>query len=145
VTQFAQAQYQKAMETFLVFNVNPALVISLFPSQTISGPLHIPRDGWMELFGAVSGAQLEPTSESSKLASDDPKSILRFPSLGLRKKESVDTLRQKQASGDDTASIASGVEGERTAPVMTGDEREFSIPFHSIFIPFYSIPSPHPF
>lgn len=114
------------METFLVFNVNPALVISLYPSQTISGPLHVSRDGWMELFGAVSDARLEPALEASKSGSEESKGIMRLPLplLGLRKKGSADTLRQRHASGDDTASIASGVEGEKAPPTMTGEERE---------------------
>lgn len=105
------------MDTFLVFNVNPALVISLFPADTISGPLHVQRDKWLSLFGAVDDARLEPFSGPTRSGTDDDaKSILRIPHLGLRKKESVDTLKQ------DTASVASDT--DKPAPPMTGDERE---------------------
>lgn len=105
------------MDTFLVFNVNPALVISLFPADTISGPLHVSRDKWLKLFGAVDGARLEPPSVPSRSGTDDDaKSVLRIPHLGLRKKESVDTLRQE------TGSVASDT--DKPAPPMTGDERE---------------------
>lgn len=106
------------MDTFLVFNVNPALVISLFPADTISGPLHVPRRDWMELFGAVDGARLEPLSAPSRSGTgDDAKGMLRMPHLGLSKKPSVDTLKQ------DTASTVS--DGEKPAPPMTGEEREY--------------------
>lgn len=104
------------MDTFLVFNVNPALIISLFPADTISGPLHVTRDKWMKLFGAVEGARLAPLSAPSRSGTDDDaKSVLRIPHLGLRKKESVDTLKQE------TGSIAS--DSDKPAPPMTGDER----------------------
>lgn len=117
VCQFAKGLYQPAMDTFLVFNVNPALVISLFPADTISGPLHVSRDGWMKLFGAVDGARLEPVSAPSRAGTgDDSKSVLRMPHLGLNKKSSVDTLKQ------DTASVSS--DGDKPAPAMTGEERE---------------------
>lgn len=117
VCQFAKGVYQPAMDTFLVFNVNPALVISLFPADTISGPLHAPRDDWMKLFGAIEGARLEPPAAPSRSGTgDDAKSMLRMPHLGLNKKASVDTLKQ------DTASINS--DGDKLAPIMTGEERE---------------------
>lgn len=106
------------MDTFLVFNVNPALVISLFPAETISGPLHVKRDKWMQLFGAVEGARLEPVTVAAKSGSgDDSKGILRLPHLGLTKKSSMDTLKQE------TGSITSDGTGDKTAPPMTGEER----------------------
>lgn len=116
------------MDSFLVFNVNPALVISLFPAETISGPLHVSRDKWLTLFGAVEGARLEPpaTASRSGATDDDAKSILRIPHLGLRKKESVDTLRQE------TGSIAS--DSDKPAPPMTGDERESLSSLHAVVI-----------
>lgn len=117
VSQFAKGNYQPAIDTFLVFNINPSLVISLFPAETISGPLHVERDRWMQLFGAVVGARLEPPTSLSKSGSgDDSKSVLRLPHLGLSKKSSMDTLKQE------TGSINS--DGDKTAPPMTGDERE---------------------
>lgn len=124
VAQFAQAQYQSAMDTFLIFNVNPALVISLFPSGTISGPLHVPRDEWMELFGAVPGARLEPLVTPVKSVAEEAKAILRLPHLGLSKKGSMDTLRQSAAHTDDGASIAS--DGEKGPPAMTGEGGEWA-------------------
>ncbi|KJE00813.1 hypothetical protein I311_05610, partial [Cryptococcus gattii NT-10] len=57
VQLFASGAYQPAMELFVQHNVNPALVLSLFP-KSISGGLGVGRDAWMELFGAPRGAQL---------------------------------------------------------------------------------------
>lgn len=116
VSQFAKGNYQPAIDAFLVFNVNPALVISLFPAETISGPLHVQRDKWMSLFGAVEGARLEPHSTPVKGSSgDDSKSVLRLPHLGLSKKSSMDTLKE-------TASVHSDGDKDKPAPPMSGDE-----------------------
>ncbi|BEI86071.1 hypothetical protein CcaverHIS002_0603580 [Cutaneotrichosporon cavernicola] len=60
LAQFARGEYQPALETFTVFNVNPAKVIALYPRTAISGNLAVPREEWMKLFGAVEGARLEP-------------------------------------------------------------------------------------
>ncbi|KAE8540615.1 hypothetical protein D1P53_002978 [Cryptococcus gattii VGV] len=57
VQLFASGVYQPAMELFVQHNVNPALVLSLFP-KSISGGLGVGREGWMELFGAPRGAKL---------------------------------------------------------------------------------------
>lgn len=46
------------MEAFVLYNVNPALVLSLFPGKSISEKLGVRREGWMELFGAPTGARL---------------------------------------------------------------------------------------
>ncbi|XAO26749.1 hypothetical protein I312_105589 [Cryptococcus bacillisporus CA1280] len=59
VQLFASGAYQPAMELFVQHNVNPALVLSLFP-KCISGGLRVAREGWMELFGAPTGARLAP-------------------------------------------------------------------------------------
>jgi hypothetical protein len=124
VSQFAKGNYQPAIDTFLVFNVNPALVISLFPAKTISGPLHVQRDKWMEIFGAVEGARLEPPSAPPKGGSDDTKSVLRLPHLGLSKKSSIDTLKE-------TASIHSEGDKDKPAPPMSGDEGQSILRFIS--------------
>jgi hypothetical protein len=72
----------------------------------------------MELFGAVAGARLEPPSAPAKGGSDDTKSVLRLPHLGLSKKSSMDTLKE-------TASIHSDGDKDKPAPPMSGDEGQF--------------------
>ncbi|OCF40067.1 hypothetical protein I317_06142 [Kwoniella heveanensis CBS 569] len=123
VTQVAKGEYQKAMDTFLVFNVNPALVLSLFPAETISGRLHVPKDQWMELFGAVEGAKLEPLTHEEK--ESGAKGILKSVAGlgGLAKKGSIIGL--KDSAQSDTASIKSQ-EGEKDPPPMSGEEGESS-------------------
>ena len=106
VQQFAQGEYQAAVDTFLVFNVTPAKIIAMFPRDAISGPLHVPRTGWMELFGAVKGAKLEPDQVQRQEEAPAKALLNKVAHLGLQKKASVDTLRQS-AKDDDAASIAS--------------------------------------
>ncbi|WVW80239.1 hypothetical protein I302_102217 [Kwoniella bestiolae CBS 10118] len=126
VTQLAKGEYQSAMEIFLIFNVNPALVLSLFPAETISGRLHVPRDGWMELFGAVDGAKLEPSSSSTDKEEGVAKGLLKSVAGlgGLTKKGSVTGLREM---ANDTASIKSvksvDKEGEKEkVPIMKEED-----------------------
>jgi hypothetical protein len=122
VQDFAKGQFQAAIETFLVFNVNPALVISLYPSNTISGKLHTPRDQWMELFGAVQGARLEPEEVAENGHEQGGRSLLRkVAGLGVGKKASVDTLRTTPDL--ETASIASNEKATPAAAVI--DESEW--------------------
>nr|XP_018264809.1 uncharacterized protein I303_02989 [Kwoniella dejecticola CBS 10117]OBR86967.1 hypothetical protein I303_02989 [Kwoniella dejecticola CBS 10117] len=105
VTQMAKGEYQSAMETFLIFNVNPALILSLFPAETISGRLHVPKDQWMELFGAVEGAKLAPHIETDKEEGTARGILKSVAGLGgLSKKGSINGLREM----GDNASIRSG-------------------------------------
>jgi hypothetical protein len=106
------------MDTFLIFNVNPALIIALFPAEIISGRLHVTRTKWMELFGAVAGAKLEP-DESVERNDEPSKGLLRkVAGLSLTNKASADTLRTA-AQNDDTASVASA---EPTSAVVPLDD-----------------------
>ncbi|WVR03742.1 hypothetical protein IAU60_000737 [Kwoniella sp. DSM 27419] len=121
VAQVAQGEYQTAMDTFLIYNINPALVLSLFPQETISGKLHVPKDGWLSLFGSVEGARLEP--EKHQEGSDTgAKGLLRsvVGLGGLTKKGSVVGLRDS-AQKDDAASVKSQ-EREKVPPPMNGEE-----------------------
>lgn len=122
---FAKGHFQAAIETFLVYNVNPALVISLYPSNSISGKLHAPRDKWMELFGAVEGARLEADDVTGSGLEQSGRSLLRKVAglgvgVGVGKKASVDTLRN--TSDPETASIASNEKVLPAAAVI--DESE---------------------
>lgn len=120
VVGFSKGQYQSAIDTFLTFNINPALVISLFPEASISGPLHVQRDKWMELFGAVPGSKLQP-EEAEHQTEAPTKGILKSIAQmgGMAKKSSLDSLKPTQSTRDD-----SGPE-EKVAPIMSGEEGEF--------------------
>jgi hypothetical protein len=115
VTQFAQGQYQSAMDSFLIFNINPALVISLYPAETISGALHVPRDMWMELFGAVEGAKLESEAGSHTSGEQGPKGLLKSVAhLGLG--GGMDSLKAT-AGKEDAVPIS-----ETPTPALISDE-----------------------
>ena len=107
------------MDTFLVYNINPALVISLYPIETISGKLHVPRDQWMSLFGAVEDARLEPEVAVATDGGESlSKGLLRsMAQLSVTKRASLDTVRTGKE--EDAASVS-----EKAAPIMTGDLRE---------------------
>jgi hypothetical protein len=88
LSQFARGEYKTALEAFLVHNVHPAKVVSLFPKESVSGNLAVPRDEWMTLFGAT-GA-LEPPAPAVVI--ETPK-FLKNAHLSLGRKRSSDTLR----------------------------------------------------
>ncbi len=132
--QFAEGHYQAAIDTFLAFNVNPALVLSLFPAKTISGSLHVPRKEWLKLFGAVDGARFSPEQPSSASFNDTAagvssvgKGLLRgMAHLALAKKASSETLRTTDSGnqGDEIVAVAPEEDGtaEKPAPIMDGEE-----------------------
>ncbi|CAK9785513.1 hypothetical protein CC85DRAFT_286680 [Cutaneotrichosporon oleaginosum] len=96
LAQFARGDYQPALETFTVFNVNPAKVIALYPKTAVSGHLAVPRDEWMKLFGAVEGARLEPPAPP---VIETPKpSIIRNAHLALARKKSNETIASVTSS-----------------------------------------------
>ena len=108
------------MDTFLIFNINPALVISLFPADTIAGQLHTPRSKWMELFGAVDGARLEP-EHSVTAGETSAKGVLsKVTQAAVGRQGSVDTLRAT-SKDEDTISTSSS---DKVTPVTLLDESE---------------------
>lgn len=133
------------MEQFLIHNIHPSLVISLYPAETIAGRLHVPQDQWMELFGADAGSRLQP--EVRQLAAADEatggksvlKSVAAVAGLGLVKKGSVESLRTAVIAGQAGKSGSAQVEvvpgqkdeaeslNEKTekAPPMNDHQREY--------------------
>ncbi|WWC68549.1 uncharacterized protein I206_102478 [Kwoniella pini CBS 10737] len=124
VTQMAKGEYQSAMEAFLIFNVNPALVLSLYPAEIISGKLHVPKDQWMDLFGAVPEAKLQPETTVEREDSTAKGILKSVAGLGgLTKKGSVNGLREL----GDNASIRSGKSIDKNAdqekvPIMKEED-----------------------
>lgn len=117
---FAEGDYQAAIETFLRYDISPALVLSLYPSEAISGRLAVPKDKWMGLFGATEGARLQPVL-STVASAERPrpnKARVREPSgiSQISKKGSIESLRK--ASEDDKQSSTNGA----APPVMTETE-----------------------
>lgn len=103
VAEFAKGNYQSAVESFLINNINPAFVVSLYTAETISGRLHVPKDQWMELFGAIPGTKLEPdqlaavkTSEAG-MGKTLMKAVSGVTGRQVGKKASTDSLRSAAA------------------------------------------------
>jgi hypothetical protein len=55
---------QKAIETFITLDINPAKVISLFP-ETVSGRLAAPEEDWVELLGGPSKEKVAAAKAAS--------------------------------------------------------------------------------
>ena len=68
VSQFAEGQYDKAIDTFIELNVNPAKVVGLYP-ESIAGRLAVPKEKWFELHGGhAPGSKDDPSAEDSTVA-----------------------------------------------------------------------------
>ena len=96
-----------------MFNINPALVISLFPADTISGRLHVPRDGWMALFGAVDGAVLEAKQINHPETSKGPLSRVSH----VTKRGSVDSLKGSTKGSDKDVAPPAANESESRSTI----------------------------
>ncbi|KAK0531875.1 Vacuolar morphogenesis protein 6 [Tilletia horrida] len=62
---YANAEYDKAIETFIELDTNPAKVLALFPDY-ISGPLARPRDQWLRVFGGKENSGVLPPPRSER-------------------------------------------------------------------------------
>lgn len=112
------------MDTFLRLNINPALIISLFPAATIAGRTHVSRSQWMELFGAIPGSRLEP-EQAARTEAPSKGLLSNLAPRVLNKKGSRETLRNAPGKEDDAASLAS--DKEPAAPLVDDSERSDSI------------------
>jgi hypothetical protein len=113
----------------MIFNINPALVLSLYPAATISGRSHVPRDQWLEAFGAVPGARLAPvTAKAGPVTGEEglTRGLLKTVSAvaGLSKKPSMDSVRTSAGAKDDKKD--SGSVNEKT-PLFNDEESESSL------------------
>ncbi|WVO14727.1 hypothetical protein L204_102365 [Cryptococcus depauperatus] len=110
VHQMARGEYQIAMETFLIHNVNPALVLSLYPASTISGKLHVPRLGWLEMFGAVEGAKLYPIAVSQKEQEDANGLLESIRAIALDKRDGRDEENTQCAKNSESSVVHNLIE-----------------------------------
>lgn len=73
VSQFRSGEFDRALDSFVTLNINPAKVISLYP-ESISGRLFVPRDQWIPMFGGPTPKAVREdvsSSSSSSQYSDD--------------------------------------------------------------------------
>ncbi|KAF7330251.1 Rab guanyl-nucleotide exchange factor [Mycena venus] len=64
VSQFRASQFDKAIDTFIALNINPAKVVALYP-EAVAGRLSVPQDSWIPLFGGPAHTATEPDSTPS--------------------------------------------------------------------------------
>jgi hypothetical protein len=91
------------MAEFIQLDITPAKVISLYPADTVSGPLHVPQDGWIQAFGGPAEGKLSPgqrtADESKKEKTQGPVGILKgIAHLGGTKKDTSSTKSKDTAS-----------------------------------------------
>lgn len=111
VQLFSLGSYQSAMEAFVLYNVNPALVLSLFPGKSISEKLGVRREGWMELFGAPTGARLAVGGGGETLGVDEEGKVEEEDEGGGNGDASSVKSKNTSIKADDTD------DEERTCPL----------------------------
>jgi hypothetical protein len=102
---FAKEKWEPAIEEFISLDIAPAKVVSLYPTETISGRLHVNQDGWVEMFGGPVdgrlGVQTIEQDEGKKEKSLSTVGVLRnIAHLGGGPKKDTASIK-----GKDTASI----------------------------------------
>ena len=126
VSQFRTGDFDRALDSFVQLNINPAKVISLYP-ESISGRLFVPRDQWIQMFGGPTPkAPREAISSSSSSGSSEHGGDVEEPapsgqivaSTGKmgKLKNPLDMIRPSGLKDSDTASITSKKEKPRKGP-----------------------------
>jgi hypothetical protein len=71
VAQYRGGEFDKAVDTFLQHDVNPAKVVALFP-PVVAGRLSVAPDEWIHLYGGPSTSPSEPAlpEEASSMTAD---------------------------------------------------------------------------
>jgi len=103
VAAFSKEKWEPAVEEFIELDITPAKVISLYPADTVSGPLHVAQDGWIQAFGGPAEGKLGPAhktiDESKKERVQGPVGMLKgIAHLGSTKKDSASTKSKDTAS-----------------------------------------------
>jgi hypothetical protein len=107
---FSKEKWETAVEEFIQLDIAPAKVVSLYPADTVSGPLHMPQENWVQVFGGPEDGRLTPLQKLKGIAH-----------IGGIKKDSASIKGKDSASirGKDSASVK-GRDGD--AGSVMGDE-----------------------
>lgn len=126
VSQFRSGEFDRALDSFVALNINPAKVISLYP-EPISGRLSVPREHWIQMFGgpmpkATRGEGSPSSSSSSEHGGDveergpsGPMVASNAAKVG-KSKNSLDSTRSSGLMDPETASIISKKGKQRKGP-----------------------------
>ena len=126
VSQFRSGEFDRALDSFVTLNINPAKVISLYP-EPISGRLSVPREHWIQMFGGpipktTRGEGPPSSSSSSEYGGDVEERGLSGPMMGSnttkvgKSKNSLDSTRSSGLKDPETASIISKKGKQRKGP-----------------------------
>ena len=114
VSEFKAERFDRAMDTFIELDINPAKVVALYP-PSIAGRLSVPQDEWIPLFGGPAPPKpaSKPTSVDDKQGDEgqeqqprppSPKGSIRASISGLKTGlESI--VSPTKSRDDDTASV----------------------------------------
>jgi Vam6/Vps39-like protein vacuolar protein sorting-associated protein 39 len=118
VSQFRSGEYDRALDSFVKLNINPAKVISLY-SEQISGRLSVPRGQWIQMFGGPTPKTTRedvssPSSSSSEHGGGDveePASsgqiVISTMAKVSKLKNPLDVVRPSGVKDPDMASVIS--------------------------------------
>jgi hypothetical protein len=126
VSQFRSGEFDRALDSFVKLNINPAKIISLYP-ESISGRLSIPRERWIQMFGgpttkATRGDVSSSSSSSSEHGGDveEPgpsgQAVTSNVAKVSRPKNSLDATPSPGLKESETASIISKKGKQRKGP-----------------------------
>ncbi|KAH9998803.1 hypothetical protein BJV74DRAFT_883060 [Russula compacta] len=117
VSQFRAGEFDRALDSFVKLNINPAKVVSLYP-ESISGRLSVPRDQWIQMFGGPTPAAPREAVSSSSSSSSEHGGDVEEPTLSgqivastvakmSKLKSPLDAIRPSGFKDSETASITS--------------------------------------
>ena len=115
VSEFKAERFDRAMDTFIELDINPAKILALYPPN-IAGRLSVPQDEWVPLFGGPASAKPENKSPSVDEKHGDaegqeqqrppsPKGSIRASISGLRSGLESMVSSPTKSRDDDTASV----------------------------------------
>lgn len=64
MSQFRDSKFDEAIDEFIELDLNPAKVVALYP-EPIAGPLSVPREGWIPLYGGPENTTNDASSTAS--------------------------------------------------------------------------------
>lgn len=114
ISEFKAERFDRAMDTFIELDINPAKVVALYPAN-VAGRLSVPPDEWVPLFGGPAPPKPEskPASVDEKQAEEgqelrrppSPKGSIRASISGLRTGLESIVSSPTKARDDDAASV----------------------------------------
>lgn len=117
VSQFRSAEFDRALDSFVKLNINPAKVISLYP-ESISGRLSVPREHWIQMFGGPTpNATRGDGSPSSSSSSEHGGDVEEPGPSGQTVISNAAKVNKSKSSLD--ATLSSGLKDPETSSIIS--------------------------